>query len=159
MKFYLWAKKWGISESALKELNDLVFLNTNTPEKTISGIFTERDIQAVVKMEASKKGCRLWRNNLGAVHTQEGVFIRYGLANESDALNKTIKSADLIGIRPVLIQEHHVGLLIGQFLSREIKSKHWKFKNNDHEKAQLRWAELINSLGGDACFTNDEGSI
>jgi hypothetical protein len=59
----------------------------------------------------------------------------------------------------VVIKPEHTGLVIGQFLSREIKTPNWKYKNTEREQAQLRWAELINALGGDACFTNSEGSI
>jgi hypothetical protein len=159
MKFYSWAKKWGIPQEAIEELKNLIFSDVPSATITTNSSLSERDVQAVVKLEASKKGCRLWRNNLGAVYTQEGVFIRYGLANESEGINKTIKSADLIGIRPVVIKPEHTGLVIGQFLSREIKTSNWKYKNTEREQAQLRWAELINALGGDACFANSEGSI
>lgn len=123
-------------------------------------MMSEIAISNIVKLEASQKGHRLWRNNVGATYTTRGDFLRYGLANESANMNAIIKSADLIGIRRVLITQAMVGTVIGQFLSREIKSGNWKFsKKSEHDAAQLAWAELINSLGGDACFALGEGTI
>jgi hypothetical protein len=79
------------------------------------------------------------------------------LANESDAMNRTIKSADLIGIRPLLITEADVGRIVGQFLSREVKAPGWRPRANDpHETAQRAWARLVADLGGDAAFTTGE---
>ncbi len=120
---------------------------------------SEAALQNLVKLEASNKGCRLWRNNVGAAYMKDGSFIRYGLANDSATLNREIKSADLIGIRPVLITPDMVGTILGQFLSREIKASGWKYTGTDREKAQLAWAELILSLGGDAAFAVGEGTI
>lgn len=120
---------------------------------------SEAGILSDIRLEASEVGARLWRNNVGATYTPNGQFIRYGLANDSSATNKTIKSADLIGIRPVLITPEHVGQIIGQFISREVKTPNWRYSGNERELAQLRWAELILSLGGDACFTIGRGTL
>lgn len=119
----------------------------------------EATTQNIVRLEASRKGCRLWRNNVGATYTKDGSFIRYGLANDSANVNREIKSADLIGIRPVLITPAMVGVTIGQFISREVKASNWRYTGNDRERAQLAWAELILSLGGDACFVVGEGTL
>ena len=108
---------------------------------------SESGILSDIRLEASELGARLWRNNVGATYTPEGHFIRYGLANDSAQLNKAIKSADLIGIRPVLINPAHVGTIIGQFISREVKPATWRFTGTDRERAQMAWAELILSLG------------
>ena len=120
---------------------------------------SEAYIQSLVRLEASRKGARLWRNNVGAAVMQDGSFVRYGLANDSKAVNNAIKSADLIGIKPVLITLDLVGCTIGQFVSREIKASDWKYRGTDRERAQLAWALFILSLGGDAAFTNREGTI
>lgn len=120
---------------------------------------SETGLSSIIRLEASMKGCRLWRNNVGATYTPKGDFIRYGLANDSSGLNREIKSADLIGIRPVVITVDMVGVTIGQFLSREVKAPGWKYKGTDRERAQLAWAELIISLGGDAGFAVSEGTI
>ena|ERR1700728_1435946 len=120
---------------------------------------SESGISSDIRLEASQRGCRLWRNNVGATYTPTGQFIRYGLANDSVALNRAIKSADLIGIRPLLITPAHVGQIVGQFISREVKHPTWKYSGNDRERAQLAWADLINSLGGDACFAIGRGTL
>ena len=114
---------------------------------------------ATIRLEASRLGLRLWRNNVGASVLQDGSFIRWGLANETAQMNRQIKSADLVGIRPILITPAHVGRLIGQFVSREVKPEGWKWSGSEREQAQLRWAELVNSLGGDACFASGEGTL
>nr|WP_297388188.1 hypothetical protein [uncultured Roseateles sp.] len=112
-----------------------------------------------VRLEASQKGMRLWRNNVGVLQDETGRPVRYGLANDSPAVNKHIKSADLIGIRPVLIQPQHVGLVLGQFVSREMKEGGWQYKGTEREEAQLRWAQLVASLGGDAAFATGVGTL
>lgn len=112
-----------------------------------------------IRLEASQLGGRLWRNNVGALATPSGQFIRFGLANDSAQLNSSIKSADLIGIRPILITPDHLGMTIGQFISREVKHPGWKYTGTQRERAQLAWAELINSLGGNACFATTRGTL
>lgn len=119
----------------------------------------ESTVSNDIRLEASQLGYRLWRNNVGALSTPSGQFIRFGLANDSAQLNKVIKSADLIGIKPILITPEHVGMTIGQFISREVKHAGWKYTGTERERAQLAWADLINSLGGDACFTTGRGTL
>lgn len=120
---------------------------------------SEAAVGVQVRLEASRLGIRLWRNNVGAGYMQDGSFIRWGLCNDSAAVNAKIKSADLIGIRPVLITPEMVGRTIGQFVSREVKAADWRWRGTDRERAQLAWAELVNSLGGDAAFTTGPGSL
>jgi len=117
---------------------------------------SESDVQNLVRLAASRAGVRLWRNNCGASLLANGSFVRWGLANDSAEMNRVIKSADLIGIRPVLITPAHVGATIGQFVSREIKAPNWIAKDTERERAQRAWATLVNSLGGDAAFTTGE---
>ena len=120
---------------------------------------SESKIQSLLRLEAVRVGARLWRNNVGACYTREGAFLRYGLANDSSVMNAQIKSADLIGIRPVMITPADVGRVIGQFVSREVKPSNWRYAGTPREQAQLAWAELILSMGGDACFVTGEGSL
>lgn len=119
----------------------------------------ESEVVAALKLEASRLGLRLWRNNVGAATDANGNHFRYGLANESAAMSKAIKSADLIGIRPVLIMPHHVGHIIGQFVSREAKAPGWLYTGTPREVAQLAWRDLVIGLGGDACFATGEGTL
>jgi hypothetical protein len=120
---------------------------------------TESAAQANVRLEASQKGARLWRNNLGATTDSRGNFFRYGLANDSAAVNKTMKSSDLIGILPIVILPEHVGHIFGQFLAREMKAPGWKYTGTEREVAQLNFINLINDLGGNAAFATGRGTI
>ena len=118
---------------------------------------SEAGAQAAVRLAAAQAGTVLWRNNSGAGYLRDGSFIRWGLANDSLAVNRNVKSADLIGIRPVLIGPEHVGQVLGVFVSREVKAPGWRPSPTDkREAAQRNWAELVRSLGGDAAFTTGE---
>lgn len=119
----------------------------------------EADVLALVKMEASHKGLRLWRNNVGAAYAADGSFFRYGLANETAAMSKMVKSADLIGIRPVLITPAMVGRTLGVFVSRECKRPGWRYTGTSRETAQEAWRALVESMGGDAQFADGEGTL
>jgi hypothetical protein len=150
-----WAKRWGIPLHAIEELRTFICNQVPADELGIS----EAAISNRVRLEASKRGCRLWRNNVGAATMEDGSFVRYGLANDSAKVNAVIKSADLIGIRPLLIEPWMVGHTVGQFVSREIKKSNWRYTGNDREKAQMSWALLVLSFGGDAAFATSEGTL
>jgi hypothetical protein len=158
MQLDIWAQRWNISHEALSELRKLFGAATDATVYTES-VLSEAAMVNLVRLEASRKGCRLWRNNVGATYTAEGSFLRYGLANESSNVNSKFKSADLIGIRPVTVTLRDIGRTIGQFISREVKASGWRYAATEREVAQLRWAELIMAFGGDACFVNSEGTL
>lgn len=157
MIFAAWAAKWRVPPAALAELQTSVFGLDGTPG-AVTGK-SEAAVQSQVRLEASRQGGRLWRNNVGAGYAEDGSFMRWGLANDSAQVNMVIKSADLIGLRPVLIEQKHVGLVLGQFVSREIKAAGWRYAGTDREVAQLNWATLVNTLGGDARFATSEGTL
>lgn len=157
MILYQWAQRHGVPLAAIKELEALYGI-IDRPGHVMNDL-SEAAVSNNIRMEAGAKGVRLFRNNVGATYDEAGNFIRYGLANESPEVNKVIKSADLIGIRPVQIAPHMVGHTIGQFVSREAKAGTWRYSNTEREQAQLRWAQLITSLGGDACFANGTGTL
>lgn len=156
MKLDTWAIRWGIPKEAIEDLRKSFGL---AQLELVVDAQCETDVSNLIRYEASKKGCRLWRNNVGALQNKDGGWVRYGLANESKNMNGYIKSSDLIGIKPIKIQETMVGMTIGQFLCREVKKRNWSYKGDERESAQLRWIELINGLGGDACFATNEGTI
>jgi len=131
-----WAQRWNIPAEALREL----VTPPNDPD-AIPGT-SEAAVQTQLRVAASRAGWRLWRNNVGAGTLENGSHVRWGLANDSSWLNHTLKSADLIGIKPG-----------GQFVSREVKRSGWKYTGTDRERAQLAWIELVNGMGGDASFT------
>lgn len=147
-----WAKRHGVSPAALQELLTIIGVNTvGTSE------LSEAAIQTNIRLEASRKGIRLWRNNVGVMHDADaGIYVRYGLANESSQMNAVVKSGDLIGIRPVVITQGHVGTTIGQFMSREVKHGKWRYTGTPREVAQLNWINIVNVMGGDASFTNGQ---
>jgi hypothetical protein len=151
-----WAARWGVSAMALADLRDRL---TGEYDRVPREASSEAAVQNVVRMEASRKGIKLFRNNVGAMQDETGRVVRYGLANDSAAMNKVIKSADLVGIRPVLIEPGHVGTLIGQFVSREIKAAGWRYTGTPREVAQLAWAQLITANGGNAGFATGEGTL
>lgn len=153
-----WAAAWGVSPLAMADLQTRV-LGLDAPPPSEASVGGEAAVQAAVRLEASRAGCRLWRNNVGAGYTEDGSFLRWGLANDSAAINARVKSADLIGIRPRVIAPEDVGKLIGQFLSREVKAPGWRYRGTEREVAQVAWANIVNALGGDAGFATGVGTI
>ena len=154
-----WAIRWGVPAAAIADLQTRVLGLDGTAAPGAKPSGSESYVQSLVRLEASRKGCRLWRNNVGAGYSEDGSFMRWGLANDSSQVNAVIKSADLIGIRPRVITQADVGKLLGQFISREVKSPQWRYSGTEREVAQVNWANLVNALGGDAGFATGEGSI
>jgi hypothetical protein len=161
MNLIEWALQWGIPAPAVADLQRRMGLDDPTamPAAPESPGRSEAAAQMDVRLEASEKGMRLWRNNVGAAYMDDGSFLRYGLANDSKTINAAIKSADLIGIRPIVITPAWLGSTIGQFVSREIKKPGWRYTGTDRERAQLAWANTINSFGGDAQFATGRGTL
>ena len=156
---YQWAARHGVSLQALAELQAVFGMQGGhdlPPE--VKGT-SEAAVQAAVRLEAARKGVRLFRNNVGALVDSRGVPVRYGLANDSKQLNAAMKSADLIGWRPLLIEQRHVGQCVAQFVSRECKHPTWHYTGGDREPAQLAWAQLVTAGGGDAAFCTGVGTL
>lgn len=151
-----WAVRWGVTAAALNDLRTGLGAGDAQPNAPWA---SEAAVMAQVRLEASAKGLRLWRNNVGGMYDNTGRFVRFGLANESKKMNEVVKSGDLIGIRPVHIYPEHVGTTIGQFVSRECKYAGWRYTGSDREQAQVAWAALITTLGGDAHFADGEGTL
>ena len=116
---------------------------------------SEAVVQQDIRLEASRLGVRLWRNNSGAATDATGRLIRYGLGNDSAQINKRFKSADLIGLTPVLITPDMVGQVVGVFTAVEVKHDAWRGTTlNERELAQKAWLELVHQSGGFAGFAN-----
>ncbi len=111
-------------------------------------LVTEAGVSKRLRLDAAKAGVMLWRNNVGAYFDDNGNFIRYGLANDSAAMNKRVKSSDLIGLKPN-----------GQFICREVKAPGWQYSGTAREKAQLQFIELVLAKGGDAEFSTGQLDI
>lgn len=147
-----WAKRWGISDNAMYEL--YVLCGCFDPADPSYKGRLEGGISDAQRVSAARTGTILWRNNVGAVMTDDGRMVRYGLCNDSKKLNEKVKSSDLIGIRPVLITPEMVGTTIGQFVARECKRPGWTYKATAREEAQLRFHILVSERGGDAAFAS-----
>jgi len=154
-----WAIKHNIPYEALEDLRAEFGLVNTEPLGAAPQGESEAAIQNRIRLEGVHKGLRMWRNNVGMLMDERGIPVRFGLANDSKQMNNHIKSSDLIGIRPVFIQQHHVGSIIGQFVAREVKAGKWKYTGTARELAQLRYLELVVSLGGDGAFANAEGTL
>lgn len=154
-----WAQRHRVTPQALAELRVIFDLNGYGDMPAAATGKSEAAVQSVVRLEAGRKGVKLWRNNVGALLDSRNVPVRYGLGNDSPQLNKVIKSGDLIGWRPVIITPAHVGSFIAQFVSRECKKVGWTYSGNEHEEAQLKWAQVVTKDGGDASFCTGEGTL
>lgn len=115
---------------------------------------SEQAVQGGVLVRSAPHGFTLFRNNVGVLKNPNGQPIRFGLANDTPALNKKWKSGDLMGWRSIIITPDMVGQRVAVVVSRECKAEDWQFRGDEHELAQARWASLINDAGGDACFVS-----
>lgn len=148
-----WAEIWGLPPEALDDLHDRTLQAFPPPVVTkVDG--SEAYTSSLVRLAAPGAGYWLTRNNVGALRDQSGRLIRFGLANESKALNESIKSGDLIGWRSVVITPEMVGQRVAIFTSVECKKAEWKpGEDPKREEAQARWAALVIAAGGEACFS------
>ena len=154
-----WADRWSVPDHVVDDLRKTLLGVDARPGSVDLGI-SEAAVQSQARVIASQVGMRLWRNNVGVLpHPDTGTPIRFGLANDSPAVNKVLKSGDLIGVRPFRIEQHHVGGTVGQFVSFEVKHAGWRYTGTEREKAQESWAALVTSLGGLARFISDPTAV
>lgn len=153
-----WAIKHGVSHVALADLRAMMGVDTDVATVAAKA-GSEAQVQQLIRLEASRLGCRIWRSNTGALPDKTGRIVRFGLCNDSAELNKKIKGSDLIGIRPVVITPTHIGQTIGQFVAVEVKESIWKYSGTEREKAQLAFGNLVLSLGGAFCFATSENDV
>ena len=156
---YTWAQDWQVPLVAIQDLQRRLGLLTQLEPPPAPQGTGEAWLQSAVRLESSQKGWRMFRNNNGALQDKTGRWVRYGLANDSEQLNKKLKSGDLIGPKPVLIEPWHVGHTIAQFTSLECKPVGWQYTGTEREVAQLAWINMILSLGGDARFVSQVGVL
>jgi len=119
---------------------------------------SEGNVQARIRLAAAKAGCAmLWRNNSGALVDANGRLVRFGLGNDSQAVNAMHKSSDLIGITSVVVTADMVGQRIGVFTAIEVKEPTWRGVAGDERAvAQDRWMQLVRQWGGRAGFARNE---
>lgn len=148
-----WATRHHVGADALAELSGVlgaIVAPAAVPDAS------EANVQSRVRLAAPAVGMRLFRNNVGVLRDERGVPVRYGLANDSPALNKRLKSSDLIGWRRLPITAAMVGCLVAQFVALECKRPTWHFKpGDDRDEAQRRWLELVSADGGYGKYITD----
>jgi len=105
---------------------------------------SEAAAQAAIREAAAYIGITLFRNNVGG----QGA-LRWGLGNDSAALNRVCKSSDLIGW-------HEPS---GRFVSIEVKAPGWRGPRTDRELAQQRWIDAVRRAGGIAGFATSVGDL
>lgn len=146
MNIHDWAMRWGIPAQAMSELLTMPLPDSVPTQQT------EAAVQVDTRLEASRNGNILWRNNNGAGMSDDGRYLRWGLGNDSKKINDEFKSSDLIGITPVTVAPYHVGRIFGIFTAVEVKRGNWSWSGNEREQAQWKYLQLVNSKGGFATF-------
>lgn len=144
-----WAAKHNIPPAALAELQAMAW-----PTPVASDLSGEAAVQQQIRAAAPRHGI-LWRNNTGALKNEQGTPVRFGLGNDSAAVNALIKSSDLIGITRVTVTPGHVGQVLGVFTAVEVKEPSWKHPSNDREWAQANFIRLARQHGALAGFAAD----
>lgn len=120
-------------------------------------MLNETPVQQRIRLEAGRLNVPLWRNNVGACRDVSGRLIRYGLANESEAMNREIKSSDLVGIIPIVITPSDIGRTFGVFVAVETKAEGWKLTpGDDRGQAQAAFHRIVQSFGGLAGFARSD---
>lgn len=162
MSLHQWALDWGVSAPALQDLQHRLGLLTPAIVAAAGAPpdqHTEAYVQSLARVEASNRGIRVFRNNVGALKDEDGRVVRYGFANDSKALNAVIKSSDLGGWRPILITPQMVGTRVAQSWWRECKAPGWQYTGTGREVAQKAWIDAVNADGGDAAFLTDPKGV
>lgn len=127
-----------------------------TPEgRAVTGAQgSEARVQSLIQLEAPTKDFWLGRNNSGSLLDQRGVPVRFGLGNTSAAVNKVMKSGDLIGWKSITITPEDVGSVFARFASVEVKKPGGRI-----DPAQVAWAALVTKRGGLGLIVDREGML
>ncbi len=153
-----WFKRWNIPPEAQAE-----FWSLTVPEEAVATPTDKRSeayVQSEIRRLAPFHDVKLWRNNSGAMQDDRGNMVRFGLGNESKAINQKLKSSDLIGITPWVIKADDIGKTFGIFTAIECKAEGWKKISNKREQAQANYLRLVQKYGGIGYFcSNPEGFI
>jgi hypothetical protein len=113
----------------------------------------ENSVAQRMLVRSAELGTLMQRNNVGAAQDATGRLIRYGLMNDSAALNERVKSSDYVGITPVLITPAMVGRTFGVYTAAETKESGWHLTPGDKRgQAQLAYHNIVRQHGGFAGF-------
>jgi hypothetical protein len=107
----------------------------------------EKAIQSTVMLAASQAGLTIWRNNTGQAWTGDATRLKDGsvLIRNPRPLHVGLckGSADLIGIRPVVVTPEMLGQTLAQFTAIEVKTPRGKLS-----EPQARFLAFVESKGG-----------
>jgi len=83
-----------------------------------------------ILLQLSKDGCMVWRNNTG----------KFRAMNDPQRIVTVgqVGSADIIGVRPIVITADMVGKTIGQAVAIEVKTDKGR-QSNAQKKWQIAW--------------------
>lgn len=97
-----------------------------------------------INLALSAGGVLAWRNNVGAAHTADGRFIRFGVGGPG--------GSDLIGVAPVVITEDMIGRQVGVACAFEVKTERGRAT-----PAQIGFMAAVEKIGGIAAIVRSEG--
>lgn len=152
-----WANDWCVSDDALSALYQIMGFKPDTPVE-LDGK-NEAYVQSAVRLAAPMHGYLLGRNNNGALPDERGVPIRFGWLNDTAALNKVMKTGDLLGCQSGWFRDYQTlePVKVAVFAMAECKKAGWQFNpKNAHEVAQLRAINMVQAAGGIATFTTGQ---
>lgn len=116
----------------------------------------ESAVASHIRLDAAQLGVNLWRNNSGSFQNDQGRWVRFGLGNDSKALNRVFASSDFIGITPVVITSDMVGQTVGVFTAIETKPSTWRMIPSDKRAiAQAAFHDIVKRAGGLAGFARN----
>lgn len=156
----IWRQRWKLPPQAMQELRMVLYSETVVSNPAPQKPRSEGYVQQQIRLQAPYKGIYTWRNNIIVAIDKRGVPVRGGLANDSGPINDEIKSHDLIGCESYVVKPSDVGRTLGIFWSIECKKEGWHFNpKSKHECAQLKWGNLIVSLGGRSTFATHPDDV
>lgn len=97
-KLSQWAQRHNVADHAVADLRRILGMQPDESDIKFGDFHSEAGVQSAVRLEAAQKNILLFRNNVGAFESENGRWVRYGLANDSPQMNSKIKSGDLIGV-------------------------------------------------------------
>lgn len=119
---------------------------------------SEKAIQSAVMLAASQAGFTIWRNNTGQAWAGDATRLADGsiLIRNPRPLHVGLckGSADLIGIRPVVVAPEMLGQTLAQFTAIEVKTPRGKLS-----EPQARFLAFVESKGGLALLARSARDI
>ena len=119
---------------------------------------SEKNIETQIKIDLSKIGARVFKNNVGKCWIGKSVIIKSVtdgmrlfpgdvVVRQARRFNAGLHvgSSDLIGWMPVVVTQEMVGEKIAVFLSPEVKDM-----TGVLTKEQITWINVVNEAGGRA---------